>query len=122
MAKQWGARGRAAVAALVGLLAAGEARAQAPLEPFRPPAVPLVAHDPYFSIWSTNDRLTDGPTRHWTGRAQPITSLVRIDGRTYRAVGHVPVDAQARSVVGGVFIPLLRDRQLIRTWSKQSRP
>jgi hypothetical protein len=106
MAKQWGARGRAAGVVLVGVLAAGEAMAQAPLEPFRPPAVPLVAHDPYFSIWSTTDRLTDGPTRHWTGRAQAITSLVRIDGRTYRAVGHVPADAPAMTERSRTVWPL----------------
>ncbi|MFT3786423.1 MAG: DUF4965 domain-containing protein [Tepidisphaeraceae bacterium] len=57
---------------------------------FRPPAVPLVTCDPYFSIWSFADNATDRETTHWTGKSHRLTSLVRIDGQTFRLVGNSP--------------------------------
>ncbi|MFN8345231.1 MAG: DUF4965 domain-containing protein [Spirosomataceae bacterium] len=56
----------------------------------RPPAYPLITHDPYFSIWSTTDRLTEGPTRHWTGRPHSLEGMVRVDGKTYQFLGAPP--------------------------------
>ncbi|MBI1335199.1 MAG: DUF4965 domain-containing protein [Armatimonadetes bacterium] len=62
---------------------------------FRPPAVPLVTHDPYFSLWSRTDALTDGPVSHWTGTPQPIRSMVRVDGKAFRIMGAAPADLPA---------------------------
>ncbi len=74
----------------------------APLEPRKsepgtlvPPAVPLVAVDPYFSIWSQADNLTDRDTTHWTGRRHRLTSLVRIDGKAFRVMGASPTNVPA---------------------------
>ncbi|MGH9352619.1 MAG: glutaminase domain-containing protein [Terriglobia bacterium] len=86
-------------------LAQTPAPASLPATPsFRPPAVPLVAVDPYFSIWSFADHLTYDATRHWTGARMTLQSLVRVDGETYRIMGDEPRNVQpARQVSLRVF-------------------
>src|SRR5258707_9731915 len=65
------------------ILCPSAARAE-PAETFRPPAIPLVTHDPYFSVWSMSDRLTDDWPKHWTGTVQALCGMARIDGKPYR--------------------------------------
>ncbi|MGP4042263.1 glutaminase domain-containing protein [Gracilibacillus sp. D59] len=59
----------------------------------RPPAVPLVTTDPYFSVWSSNDHLYDDHTHHWTYQSGGTTGIhgmvgmVRVDGKVWRFMG-----------------------------------
>ena len=53
----------------------------------RPPATPLITHDPYFSIWSMSDHPARQFTKHWTGSDQQLTGLVRVDNKVWRFLG-----------------------------------
>ncbi len=77
----------------------------AQLQVQRPPATPLVAHDPYFSVWSTTNKLTDAPTKHWTGHNQPLNSIVRVDGKAFRVMGSDPRSVPAMEQTGSELTP-----------------
>jgi hypothetical protein len=72
---------------------------------FRPPAVPLIAVDPYFSIWSLEDHLTDDWPKHWTGTSHGMGGLLRVDGKPYRFLGPAPGDCPPLRQTGLVIFP-----------------
>jgi len=59
---------------------------------FRAPAVPLITHDPMFSVWSFADRLTDDETRHWDGVRKYMVGILTVDGVVYEFMGSVNPD------------------------------
>lgn len=77
-----------------------------PLSSSRPPAVPLVTHDPYFSVWSFSNHLTDDWPRHWTGKTSALCGMIRIDGKTFRWCG-------GASRLGDKDIPALQQKSLV---------
>ncbi len=89
---EWGLAGAALI------VAASIAYGGAPR--LRPPAVPLVVHDPYFSIWSCSNELAADWPRHWTGAIHALCSMVRVDGKVYRLMGMEPRDAPPMAQTG----------------------
>lgn len=54
----------------------------------RAPATPLITIDPYFSVWSTSDKLNESGTVHWTGKPNTITGILWMDTEQYLFMGH----------------------------------
>lgn len=46
------------------------------VENFRPVSIPLVTVDPFFSIWSFNDKLYEDTTKFWTGKRAAMTGIL----------------------------------------------
>ncbi|MDD4772864.1 MAG: DUF4965 domain-containing protein [Eubacteriales bacterium] len=53
----------------------------------RAPAIPLFNIDPYFSVWSATDKLTDSVPMHWTGKPNTMLGTVTVDGEISRFMG-----------------------------------
>ena len=51
------------------------------------PAVPLITHDPYFSIWSQGITPTSDNTRHWSGAEKIMLGYLTVDGVLTRWLG-----------------------------------
>ncbi len=56
----------------------------------RLPAIPLLASDPYLSIWMPADTMTQTDACHWSGPAKPIRGVLTVDGAARRFLGAGP--------------------------------
>ncbi|MBR0226335.1 MAG: DUF5127 domain-containing protein [Thermoguttaceae bacterium] len=77
--------------ALLALCAAFASSAVRAADPLRAPATPLIAQDPYFSVWSFSDELSQSFPVHWTGKINALTCFMRVDGQKLRVMGN-PVE------------------------------
>lgn len=50
-------------------------------------SIPLILHDPFFSVWSGADHLNDKDTTHWSGVRQKLLGIVEIDNKKYCFMG-----------------------------------
>lgn len=53
----------------------------------RVPSIPLITHDPYFSVWSSEDKLYAADTVHWSRKRQKMRGYVMVDEETYCFMG-----------------------------------
>ena len=53
------------------------------------PAYPLFVKDPYFSVWSDNDSLTEKDTIFWTGVNRKTYGIISVNDKTYCFLGKI---------------------------------
>ena len=70
-----------------------------PLPMDRLPAIPLIASDPYLSIWMPADTMTQTDAIHWSGPAKPLRGTLTVDGASCRFLGAGPqIEAELQSL------------------------
>ncbi len=52
----------------------------------RAPSYPLITVDPYFSVWSSADKLNEKNTVHWTDYDNVISAVATVDGKKFRVM------------------------------------
>ena len=86
------------------------------------PAYPLVVHDPYFSIWSTTDKLNESVTKHWTGAEQSLVGILKVDGQYYNFLGQ-PVYPPETLLAPGAIKPVdcyFTERKPGKSWMNEN--
>ena len=63
----------------------------------RPPAIPIITIDPYFTVWSPSNILTDTDLQHWSAKPNRIKGCVTVDGEKYRFMGTGETPALAQT-------------------------
>ena len=63
----------------------------------RLPAVPLIASDPYISVWMPSDSMCVSDTIHWCGPLKPIRGTMTVDGKTASQSFSCHADCQSAS-------------------------
>ena len=53
----------------------------------RPPAIPIISIDPYFTVWSPSNNLYDSDLQHWSAKPNTIKGTVTVDGDEMRFMG-----------------------------------
>lgn len=54
----------------------------------RAPMIPLITIDPYFTIWSRDEKINYYETEHWTNKQHSIIGTVLIDEKEYLFLGY----------------------------------
>eukprot|EP00026_Physarum_polycephalum_P004399 Phypoly_transcript_04418.p1 GENE.Phypoly_transcript_04418~~Phypoly_transcript_04418.p1 ORF type:complete len:712 (+),score=112.47 Phypoly_transcript_04418:73-2136(+) len=95
-----------ALICFVGLLVVVVHGGIVPIPGFRPPSVPLIVNDPYFSVWAASDNLTDTWSQLWDGTTKAFAGIIRIDNTPYRFMGPtggIPVDQPMQQISVTVY-------------------
>ncbi len=87
----------------------------------RMPSVPIIMSDPYLSIWSPYDKLTDGPLRHWDNDDKPIDGFLRVDGQVYCFMGtgvHYVLESIVPMADEGAWTAMMSRRKPANGWEQ----